>query len=352
MRLRLSTIGFLPLLVFLIGCRVNSGDIETWKGTVKGPAKIVAVALAKKYDMDLRVEAALALVEMDRQDVDGVAELESVLRALDEEDRAMISDGVAQGLEKILSGETASSAKQGDTEGPALLEVRAKDASYMLFSQAAAATRERLSKAIVSWFARDFNGRNLAGNYSAEQVIQKLGSAAAHQLIAALDPRMPQVALVKLAGLIGQTGDDKTKAEAATRLVEIEKEMEGPKFVAWLEQRIQEQAKESKQDVKPEALKRAALLHQENFINTGAIPAMGQLADQKIIADRLLKIAATPSNDEDMVERRWRALAALEGKATTAHVDTLLALALNASNPSKVRDYAFDRLGDVRSKNA
>jgi hypothetical protein len=55
----------------LLGCKVNSDDIEYWRRTVKGPRKIVAVLLSDHYSLELRTRAATALVEMERNDVEG-----------------------------------------------------------------------------------------------------------------------------------------------------------------------------------------------------------------------------------------------------------------------------------------
>lgn len=335
------------LSLALSACRVNSDDVDTWKSTVKGPSKITAVALAPKYSTELRIKAALALVEMDRQDIDGLAEFEKTLRKLDDKERQSIISGVAKGLQLIMSGKEAQPNEDGENSSE--LQIRAKDAAFMLLANAQENTRRELAKSIVQWLAEDFNGRSLAGKFSAEQIIRFLGASAGVQLVAALDLRMPQMALIKLSQLISQVGDDATKAQAARRLIEIEREMESQAFVTWLETRIIEQSKERGQNVKPADVTRAALHHRETFITTGALPAMSYVAEQPIVAERLLEIALTNSQEPSIVERRWRALAALEGKVKAEHLDPLLELALNESNPSKVRDYAFDRLSDVPS---
>ena len=68
------------------GCKVTADDIEYWKGTVKGPGKIVAVLLAERYPMELRTQAALALVEMERTDVNGVGELQRAVQQIQSSD--------------------------------------------------------------------------------------------------------------------------------------------------------------------------------------------------------------------------------------------------------------------------
>src|SRR5689334_16708809 len=46
------------------GCRTSTDDIHRWANTVQGPRKLLAVLTHEKYPLELRVDAALALVSM------------------------------------------------------------------------------------------------------------------------------------------------------------------------------------------------------------------------------------------------------------------------------------------------
>lgn len=340
-------------------CKVTEKDVDTWKGTRKGPGKMVAVIVADKFDMPLRIYAALELVEMERQDVDGVTEMQHAIQKLDPETRAQLTEGLADGLialmKKPADAQTNDKEKKegGDqaAEGaPPPHQVRAKDAAFVLVSSAPPAVKERLTQALVQWYTADFNGRSLTGNFSAEQVVRGLGSSAARSLVDALDAKLPQAALIKLSELIGQLGDAEAKKKAGARLVAIEREMEGTAFLNWLKQQITAQMKAANQQVDAGRIAKAAEVNRENFINNGALPAMKYLADQEEVQKRLLEIAGL--KDPKLTDRRTRALQALEGKLGPEHVDEVLALALNAQNPVSVRDYAFDRVGDTRNPKA
>jgi hypothetical protein len=336
----------LLLAVVGTGCRVTNADVDTWKGTRKGPGKMVAVVMADKFDIPLRTYAALGLVEMERQDVDGVAELQNAIGKLQGETRDTILDGVADGLIALMKKEPAAKDAEG---GVPPHQVRAKDAAFLLVGSAQPAVREKLTAAVVGWYTADFNGRSLAGNFSAEQVVRGLGAAAARSLVDALSSKLPQQALVKLAELIGQLGEPEAKQRAGKKLVAIELEMEGPEFFAWLKTQIGAQLKAS--GVTDEKrIEKAVEVNRENFIETGALPAMKYLADQPEVSARLLDIASI--NDAKLTERRTRALQALEGKVSAEQLERLLALALDPANPGTVRDYAFDRVGDTRSPKA
>jgi hypothetical protein len=133
--------------------------------------------------------------------------------------------------------------------------------------------------------------------------------------------------------------------------VQIEHDMEGPAFLNWLKAQITEQLKQAGSATADAArVTKAAELNRENFISNGALPAMKYLADQPEVTKRLLEIAST--KDSKLTDRRTRALQALEGKLGPDHVDEVLALALDGSNPASVRDYAFDRVGDTRNPKA
>jgi hypothetical protein len=156
--------------------------------------------------------------------------------------------------------------------------------------------------------------------------------------------------LIKLAELIGQLGEPASKQRAGQRLVAIYTEMEGPAFLTWLKTQIDEQMKAA--GSKPDAARiaKAAEINRQNFIENGVLPAMKYLADQPEVAAKLLELAS--SKDPKLTDRRTRALQALEGKLGPEHLDQVLALALDNSNPVAVRDYAFDRVGDIRSPKA
>jgi hypothetical protein len=337
----------LGLLVSASACKVTSKDVDTWKGTRKGPGKMVAVMLANKFDLPLRTYAGLALVEMERQDVDGVTEMQRAVQKLDHDTRMKVVDGLANGLIAMMNKPPEQATQEG---APPTYQVRAKDAAFLLTTSANPEVREKLTQAVVGWYTADFNGRSLSGNFSAEQVVRGLGASAARSLVDALNAHLPQQALIKLAELIGQLGEPAVRQRAGQRLVAIEREMEGAAFLEWLKSQINDQMKAAGQKADPARVAKAAELNRENFIDNGALPALKYVADQPEVATRLLEIAS--HKDPRLTDRRTRALQALEGKIGPQHLDQVLALALDGSNPVAVRDYAFDRVGDIRSPKA
>ncbi|MBX3246539.1 MAG: hypothetical protein KF901_05090 [Myxococcales bacterium] len=346
-------------LFALVGCKVTSDDIEYWKGTVKGPGKIIAVMLADRYDIELRTQAASALVEMDRTDKDYVAQLQQALQTLQTQDAdavQQIVDGMVPGLQAMMRGGDAA---QDPNLGPPPSQVRAKDAAYILIAHASPGARQQLVEAVVGWYAVDFAARNLSGNYSAEQVVRSLGAPAAEQLVDAMSAQQPQQALVKIAELIGQIGSAATKQRAGERLVAIEREMEGNEFLDWLKNKIRAELAAQGREVDDGRITLIAEINRDNFINEGALPAMKHLGQIAAVRERLMHVAQQRAPEgvaADVVEafsiRRQKALQALEGNATAAELTPLLDLALDETNPISVRDYAFDRVGDIGSRDA
>jgi hypothetical protein len=346
------------MVALIAACKVTGEDVEHWKGTVKGPGKIKAVVLADKYPMELRTRAALALVQMERNDVDGNNELQSALQRLPEDTQRQIIDGMTPGLIAMMRGEGAAQAptEAGVLPPPTAQQKRAKDAGFLLIARASPATRAMLTDAVVGWYVQDFGGRLLAGNYSAEQVVRALGAPGAAVLVNALNARMPKEAMTKVAELVGQLGDPAAKTRTAQRLIEIEREMESEAFLAWLKGNVRaqlQQAAGAGRPVNEARVTEVATFNRESFINDGVLPAMKFLADQPTVAARLLEIASQPSVEGDLLsERRKRSLMALEGKATQAMLQQLLTIALDPAAPISVRDYSFDRVGDIRSAEA
>ncbi|MBX7195163.1 MAG: hypothetical protein K1X94_24120 [Sandaracinaceae bacterium] len=345
----------LGIALLATACAVTEADIEAWKTTVRGPGKIVAVLLADKYSDALRIRAGLALVEMERPDVDGISELQGALRQLPDETRRRIVDGMAPSLIQMMHGQGAAGAAPqatGPDAGPPAIQVRAKDAAFVVLQFASPPQQSSLTDAVVGWFVEDFNGRSLAGNFSAEQVIRQLGAPAASRLVEAMNARLPQQALTKICELISQLGDDATKARAGARIVEIETEMEGPEFGTWLGERLRTQAAaaDPPRTLTDEQIARGVTFNREQFITTGALPAMHHLADQAPVAARLLVVAQQPSATPELETRRVTALQALEGHVQPGQTTALLALALDATQPDRVRDYAFDRIADSHDR--
>jgi len=338
----------------LSGCAIGSEDIAHWKQTQKGPEKIVKVLTSERYPIELRAEAAFALIELDRTDVAGLHELGLALDQLSASEPEAVA-AILRDLEPRVGAMIAG--KEG--EPATASQIRGKDAAFRLVGYADGAVKDKLVEHVVGFYVADFPGRSLAGDASAEQVAQKLGDPAVVRLVDAMSAKMPPEALVKLGELVASLGSAETKQKAGERLVAIEREMEGDDFVAWMKQEITAQQPAGAEPMDEARLAAMASLNREKFLNQGALAAMKPLAGEAVVASRLLEIAgAKPAADAPEVvvevtnDRRKTALIALEGKTTPAQVDALLAIALDPEDALEVRDLAFDRVADTKSTDA
>lgn len=330
--------------MLISGCAITKEDIELWKGTVRGPGKIVSVLASNKFNDALRTDAALALVALERPNIDGVGELQAAFTRMDDEHKASILKSLTPQLVQAM--ESGGDAAEGAP--PSAQQIRAKDAAFLLIPFANAEVRGQLTDAVVNWFAKDFNTRSLAGSYSAEQCVRQLGAPAARKLVDAMGVKIPTAALVKIAELITVLGDTQTKEAAGKRIVAIEKEVGSDTFGTWIQARYEGQKKKADPNVKlnPEDTKKVVANYKESFLQEGVLPAMHHLASDAGVQKRLIEIASTASSDAVIVSRRTKALQALEGHVDASLLNPLLSIALNGSTPASVRDYAFDRIGD------
>lgn len=358
----LPTLLLAASLLTAAGCKVTVEDVQHWERTVKGPGKIVRVLLSTHYDLGLRTEAAMALVRMQRTDTDGIQELGQALRALkdaDPEGLTEVVNNMVPQLESMMNGGNETQADQ--SSGPPPEQVRAKDAAFVLVRFAEGQNQQRLVVSLVDWFRRDYTGRSLAGNFSAEQVIREIGSPAASRMVEAIEPTLPRGALIKICQLIGEIGDDATKTRAGERLVAMETRMETQAYIDELKPRVSAQLAAQNEGQAPSDARvlQVALFNRTKDINEGVLPAMKHLNSVPAVASRLVAIAsAAPPEGTPAVAaaelnaRRGVALTALEGGAQAAPAQQLLQIALNAANPAELRDVAFDRIAETGNREA
>lgn len=354
-----STLAALSIVALVSGCKVNARDIDHWQQTERGPTKLAALVASPRYDDALRARALVALATMERDEPEPIEAFEqAITRLRTARDPALprLIDAMLPGLEQAMRG--------GDRPGrpgepPSDQQAAAKDAAFLLYADASPATRERIGRALVSWFAQDFARRNMAGRKSAEDVVQTLGGSSLAQMVPALDARLDKDAMVRVCELVARHGDDAAKAQAGARIVAIEREMESQAFLDWVKGEVRRAMTVGGTAPPDNRVTASAVLTRESLVTQGAIAAMKSLAGRPEVAARLLEIARNappagtpPALADVMNERRTQALVALEDNVTEAHVPALLALALDPQLLPTVRELAFDRLADSGSRSA
>lgn len=301
---------FLLLFAVLVAgaCEVTPQDIETWKGTQRGPGKIVAVLISDKYPIPLRTQAAIALFEMNRSDTNALQELEGALSQIAAPERSQIVSGMVVRIREVL---TASG------ERPTDLAVRAKDAGYVIYQYTSGADQQTLQRALLDWVLVDFNGRFLLGANNTEKIVKTIGAPAAAALVAGITPA--QLAVEKICQLIMELGDPATKLAASAKLVETARA----------------------QAASPTGITEYVFL---------GMKAVGG----RPVVDYILELAAQdPPAEPEAASRHSAAqllgLAALEGHVAVTDADKLADIGLNSHLDLRVRDQAFDRLENLKN---
>ena len=298
----------LVVLFVLAACEVTPQDIETWKGTQRGPGKIVAVLVSDKYTPELRTQAAIALFEMNRSDTNALQELEGALGQIQPDQRAQICAGMVARIREVLAA---------SAEHPTDLAVRAKDAGYVAYPYTTGADQLALRQALLDWILADFNARFLLGAHNTEKIIKAIGPPAAAALVAGITPA--QLAVEKICQLIMELGDPATKLAASSKLVEVARA----------------------QAAIPDGITEYVFL---------AMKAVGG----RPVVEYILELASQDPPPEAQAASRLAVsqlagLAALEGHVAPPDADRLCTIGLNAKLDVRVRDQAFDRLEDLKN---
>ncbi|MBI2892672.1 MAG: hypothetical protein HYY06_03910 [Deltaproteobacteria bacterium] len=302
------TFSLFALALAVGACEVTPQDIETWKGTQRGPGKIVAVLVADEYSIELRTTAAIALVEMNRDDTNALRELGGALEQIPDPDRGRIVAGMVGKIREILGG---------TEERPTQLAIRAKDAGFVIFPHSTGPDRDALQAVLLSWVLADFNGRFLLGENNSEKIIRLIGAPAASALVAALTPG--QLAIEKITQLIVELGDPATRAAASAKLVGVA----------------------TAQAATPDGITEPTLVGMH-------------LVGGRPVVEYLLALAAQdPPTDGTAAAKLARtqllSLTALESQVAAQDIDRLCAIGMNARLDARVRDVAFDRLADLKN---
>lgn len=353
----LSRWGFLALACVMMtgastaGCRVDQDDIQRWETTERGPEKLVAVIVHDKYEPELRVEAALALVRMPPRGgrrvgiplmVEAVAQLSNDTR------RTVIG-----GMLPVLVAEMGKPPPvvQGDQTLPPDGTIPFKDAAFALLTYeksklvADEQHQQAFRTALASWTAADFEQRydNSSQMFGVEQVIKELGAQAAKLLPPLIDN--DQRKIPELARLIAANGDQDTKEEASKRVVAVATYTASQQWLDNLKPSVEEANR--KAGLKPtEGQFKAQLAAAQDEQLKRLFGAMRKLGGRAAV-DFCLTFATNKENDAD---RRALAVAAIEGnfdQQDPGVIKRILDLAAASDTPDQVRDLAFRRVGEL-----
>jgi Tfp pilus assembly protein PilP len=348
-------LAFPLLLISAAGCRTTSEDVNRWASTVQGPKKLVAVLTHDKYPIDLRVEAAAALVRMKPRNgrrvgiegSDDQAGLMASLSQMSPVERSAIVSRLVPALEAEVK-KPPPVAQGGQVAADPSIPY--KDAAFALLKYEGGRLvpdeqhRKRLRDALSAWISVNFAQRfdDSTQMFSVKQMVGDLRSDAVKNLPSQMVPGAAKVDA--MSELIADYGDAATKLEASQRLVVIAKETASE---AWIRQKspgVEAANKQAKLTPTPEQFKQQLEAYQEEEM-VRVFTSMKRVGGKPVV-EYLLQFA---QDNGQGPKRRAAALAALQGhldRNDGKHADAVLAVAAAQDTPDQVRDVALQRVGE------
>jgi len=332
---------------------VGEDDVHRWESTEHGPDKLVAVVKAPKYDNGLRVEATLSLIRMKprggRQV--GVARLVEALAEITPEQRNPILANLVPAI--ITELKKPAPAAQAGQPAPPDPSFAFKDAAYAIltYDKPVLLTDDglkgQLKQALIEWALADFERRleNRTQTSGMEQLLRYLGpdSVVGLPKLMTRDSRN----LDKMAGLVADIGDDKTKEAASAALVEVAKYDISDEWVKVKTPQLEAANKASAITTTADGFKAQLSSYQDEEL----LRALGSLkrVGGRPAVDFCLDLA---SDTKAPANRRIAALAALELRLDSKNesdVKRIFDIAMSDA-PPEVLDVAFVRIGEMPRK--
>jgi hypothetical protein len=304
------------LLSALAGCQVDQEKIDLWKMTENGPKKLAGTLIDPDQDMEMRVAAAVALVELENWDL-----YRESFQKMEKADAQKVVAALAPKLGGIAKGEGAGPAEKTLSKR----QIDAKDGLFLLLDVTGPETRAAVEGPLIAWCVEgNYNIRAMAG-YNTRAIAKKIGAPAALALTGLLT--MDQIAIEPIAKLIRDIGDADALA-AASKQVAAQLRGNVPKIQethliaaavvggAQVADALLGLATDKGLDAE---LQRFSLRAYSQSIDSGYIePDKAQI-------DRLFAMAENPEYDKFQREETYLTLAQAGGKGDVPRVAALLA---------------------------
>lgn len=328
----------LVALTCAAACGPDARDLAKWEASdERGPERLAEVVSSPKRATDLRRDAGLALLRLERRGRRvGIDLLLKALTDLPATDRDAVVASLAPPLARLLAAERPAGA--GD---PTLA---AKDLAYAVLSRqlADAPTRAVLRAALLEWARRDTIARiaDPLQRFGPIHVFRLLGPEGLTHAPALLaepggDPRA-------IAALVAEVGDDPSKARAVSGLAKRDVSLRAD---AWaVKARVDVDAANRAAGVNPTAAQRdlqvEAFRANERDRGLQALRVLGT-------PEAVTELVARAADTTDRAKSREGALRALgpHAKALAPHVTAIAAIARDpASGDDDVRAQAASLL--------
>ncbi len=369
------TTAVLGTAAFASGCAVQESDLARWETTLGGPRRLSAIVLFDKYPLELRVKAAISLVNMkprkgqhvgiDRLvkgtlvcDPTYVQEGEPCQKQeLDPERRAEIIRQMVPLLIAELEREPPKPTQGG--QAPPDPSFKFKDAAYLMLTYegtqviADQELRRQLEEALTEWAMADFERRlnDKTQAFGMEQLLRHIGAASVKKLPSLMVRNSRE--LGQMADLVAKIGDKETKEEAGKQLVSIAAFVLSGEWKKENEARLQEANRSAGYTIEGKLFEEQLVKYQTESL-ARVLESMKRVGGQAVI-DFALGLAANNEQPKDVptddfVKRRALALATLSGhidRKNEAHLKALFAIGADPKVPAEVVDQSFARIREL-----
>lgn len=169
----LFALSLLSVLALSACEKTSHENIDKWRNTQKGPAKLVAALKDKSLDADLRAHAAQALVSMEQRD-DALAAL-----------RDMADDKRAPIVEKLVPRLWNDAKHTAPGQAPQRKQLHAKDALFELRAIAPPKVVEQIDEYLIDWYLGTGHYEQLARQptHQARKIMFAIGARATPRLL-------------------------------------------------------------------------------------------------------------------------------------------------------------------------
>ncbi|HEX6246015.1 MAG TPA: hypothetical protein VFZ61_34050, partial [Polyangiales bacterium] len=185
---------------FALGaCSLDSRDLAAFQHSASGPEKLRAILQSADRAGPLRAEAALKLLDLPRDDVDGRALLFSELNRLDASGKRAILPEFKEGLSRRMQTPRG--------QQPSVSAIRAKDAGTKVLALLEPSERALLGSELLHFVAEDVPRRADVGELSLEQIAARIGPESAKTLVEELNVSLDPASLARVARVIDAHAD-------------------------------------------------------------------------------------------------------------------------------------------------
>lgn len=193
----------LALLALATACstRVTSESIAEWKTTQKGPERLHEALADHGVPAKLRAEAAVALVDIGRDE-----EVDQLLAGAPADDRAEISKALEPLYEAAMKNPSPEKA------------LAYRDALFSLRAAAPPEEQKRIDDALLASVEGEMKaGKPRQGRHSVDKMLTSIGAGSGAMLVAVL--ATPEAPYLPAAEMLGKVGDEPTRDKGAAALI-------------------------------------------------------------------------------------------------------------------------------------